>query len=73
MYVLCISQKHIYIKNAKQDFAIEIFNIVIEMFNSQDERKIRKVENLGLVTKLLYLLVTGFEKLNEQAKQKSGL
>ena len=39
------------------------------MFNSQDERKIRKVENLGLVTKLLYLLVTGFEKLNKQAKQ----
>nr|DAG84808.1 MAG TPA: hypothetical protein [Caudoviricetes sp.] len=30
-----ISRKHIYIKNAKQHFAIEIFNIVIEMFNSQ--------------------------------------
>lgn len=52
---------------------IEIFNIVIEMFNSQNERKIRKVEKLGLVTNLLYLLVTGFEKLNKQAKQKSGL
>lgn len=35
MCVYSISQKRIYIKNAKQDFAIEIFNIVIEMFNSQ--------------------------------------
>lgn len=63
MCIYSISQKRIYVKNAKQDFAIEIFNIVIEMFNSQDERKIRKVEKLGLVTNLLYLLVTGFEKL----------
>jgi hypothetical protein len=30
-----ISQKHVYVKSAKQHFAIEIFNIVIEMFNSQ--------------------------------------
>lgn len=69
MCVYSISQKHIYIKNAKHDFAIEIFNIVIEMFNSFDERRIRKVEKVGLVTNLLYLLVTGFEKLNKQAKQ----
>ena len=57
--VLRISQYWFYWQNAKQ--AIEYFDNDIKCFNSLDERKIRKVEILGLVTNLLYLLVTGFE------------